>query len=66
MTHFVEEAKKATLDFGTQFKDNYLTDVHVDESLSYNFVRGILDGALISIVVCGAQAYTKQVAKLRF
>ena len=66
MTHFVEEAKKATLDFGTQFKDNYLTDVHVDKSLSYNFVRGMLDGALIGIVVCGAQAYVKQVVARRF
>ena len=66
MTHFVEEAKKATRDFGTQFKDNYLTDVHVDESLTYNGVRGILDGALIGIVVYGTVAYVKQVAKLRF
>lgn len=66
MTHFVEEAKKATRDFGTQFKDNYLTDVHVDESLSYNFVRGILDGTLIGIVVYGTVVYVKQVAKLRF
>lgn len=66
MTHFVEEAKKATRDFGTQFKDNYLTDVHVDESLSYNFVRGTLDGALIGIVVYGTVAYVKQFTKLRF
>lgn len=66
MTHFVEEAKKATRDFGTQFKDNYLTDVPVDESLTYIGVRGILDGALIGIVVYGTVAYVKQVAKLRF
>lgn len=66
MTHFVEEAKKATRDFGTQFKDNYLTDVHVDESLSYNAVRGILDGALIYIVGYGTVLYIKQFTKLRF
>lgn len=66
MTHFVEEAKKATLDFGTQFKDNYLTDVHVGKSLSYNFVRGMLDGALIGIVAYGTVAYVQQVAKRHF
>lgn len=66
MKHFVEEAKKATRDFGTQFADNYLTDVHFDESLSYNVVRGILDGALFGIVVCGAQAYVKQLVRRRF
>ena len=66
MTHFVEEAKKATLDFGTQFKDNYLTDVHVDKSLSYNFVRGMLDGALIGIVAYGTVDYVKQVVTRHF
>ena len=66
MTHFVEEAKKATLDFGTQFKDNYFTDVHVDKSLSYNFVRGMLDGALIGIVAYGTAAYVKEVATRHF
>jgi len=66
MTHFVEEAKKATLDFGTQFKDTYFTDAYVDKSLSYNLVRGILDGALIGIVAYGTAAYVKDVVTRHF
>ena len=66
MKHFVEEAKKATRDFGTQFKDNYFTDEHLDKSLSYNFVRGMLDGMLIGVVALGTVDYVKQVVARRF